>query len=76
MIWSWLIGSRLGRAIGGIGIALGLFWAFIAQQRRDARKDALRDAKEKDRDNANSIRDRVRDVPNKLHDYSNRGFRD
>jgi hypothetical protein len=48
----------------------------IAQQRRDARNDALRDAKEKDRDNADSIRDRVRDVPDRVRDYTNRGWRD
>lgn len=76
MIWSWLIGSRLGRALSGAVIALGLFWTIIAQQRSDARKDALHNIKEKDRDNAHVIRDRVRDVPNKLRDYTQRGFRD
>jgi hypothetical protein len=57
-------------------MAAGLFLAIIAQQRSDARKDALRGAREKDRDNAASIRDRVRDVPDKLHDFAERGFRD
>ena len=76
MIWSWLIGSRLGRSISTAALAVTLFLGIIAQQRRDARNDALRDARERDRDNADSIRDRVRDVPDKLHDYSDRGFRD
>lgn len=76
MIWSWIIGSRLGRAFGGIGIALGLLWAVIAQQRRDARNNALRDARQRDRDNADSIRDRVRGVDDSLHKHSERGFRD
>jgi 3-methyladenine DNA glycosylase AlkD len=76
MIWSWLIGSRLGRSISTAALAVTLFLGITAQQRRDARNDALRDAKEKDRDNAESIRDRVRDVPDKLHDYADRGWRD
>jgi hypothetical protein len=76
MIWSWIIGSRLGRAVSGVVIALTLFLGIIAQQRRDAGNDALRDAREKDRDNADSVRDRVRDVPNRVRDYSNRGWRD
>lgn len=76
MIWAWLVRSRLGRAISTTAMAAGLFLAIIAQQRSDARKNALRDAREKDRADAASIRDRVRDVPDKLHDYSERGFRD
>jgi hypothetical protein len=76
MIWSWLINSRVGQAISGAAVAVSLLLGVIAHQRRDARKDALRDAIEKDRANADSIRDRVRDVPDKLHEYSERGFRD
>ena len=76
MIWAWLVRSRLGRAISTAAIAAGLFLAIIARQRSDAREDALRDAREKDRDNADSIRDRVRDVPDKLHQFDQRGFRD
>ena len=76
MIWSWLIGSRLGRSISTAALAVTLFLGIIAQQRRDARNDALRDARERDRENVENIRSRVRDVPDKLHDYSDRGFRD
>lgn len=76
MIWAWLINSRVGRAISGAAVAVSLLLGVIAHQRRDARKDALRDAREKDRANADSIRDRVRDVPDKLHEYSEHGFRD
>jgi hypothetical protein len=76
MIWAWLINSRVGQAISGAAVAVSLLLGIIAHQRRDARKDALRDAREKDRANADSIRDRVRDVPDKLHEYSERGFRD
>jgi hypothetical protein len=76
MIWSWLIGSRLGRAVSGAGVAVALLLGLIAQQRRDARNDALRDAKEKDRDDADDIRNRVRDVPDRVRDYTNRGWRD
>ena len=76
MIWSWLIGSRLGRAVSTTALAVTLFLGIIAQQRRDARTDALRDAREKDRDDADSIRDRVRDVPDRVRDYSERGWRD
>lgn len=76
MIWSWLIGSRLGRTASAVAAALFLFWGIIAQQRRDARNDALRDARERDRDNADDIRSRVRDVPDRVRDYSDRGWRD
>jgi hypothetical protein len=76
MIWSWLVGSRLGRAVSGAGVVVALLLGLIAQQRRDARNDALRDAREKDRDNADDIRSRVRDVPDRVRDYSERGWRD
>ena len=76
MIWSWLIGSRLGRSISTAALAVTLFLGIIAQQRRDARNDALRDARERDRENVENIRSRVRDVPDKLHDYADRGWRD
>jgi hypothetical protein len=76
MIWSWLTGSRLGRAMSGAVVAASLLLGLIAQQRRDARKDALRDAREKDRDNADSIRDRLSRADNSLHKYRDRGFRD
>ena len=76
MIWSWLIGSRLGRSISGAGVDLALLLGLIAQQRRDARNDALRNAKERDRDDADSIRDRVRRADDSLHKYSERGWRD
>jgi len=76
MIWAWLINSRVGQAISGAAVAVSLLLGIIAHQRRDARKDALRDAREKDRANADGIRDRVRDVPDKLHEYSERGLRD
>ena len=76
MIWSWLIGSRLGRTASAVFAALLLFWGIIAQQRRDAGNDALRAARQKDQDDAEDVRDRVRDVPDKLHNFANRGFRD
>jgi hypothetical protein len=76
MIWSWLIGSRLGRSISGAFIAIGLFLAVIAQQRSDAAKKAISRAKQKDQDNANSIRDRVSRADDSLHKYRDRGFRD
>ena len=76
MIWSWLIGSRLGRTASAVAAALLLFLGIIAQQRRDAAKDMLQAAKEKDRDHADDIRSRVRDVPDRVRDYSDRGYRD
>lgn len=76
MIWSWLIGSRLGRTASAVVAAVLLFLGIIAQQRRDARNDALRDAREKDRESADDIRSRVRDVPDRVRDYSERGWRD
>ena len=76
MIWAWLINSRVGQAISGAAVAVSLLLGIIAHQPRDARKNALRDAREKDRDNADSIRDRVRRADDSLHKYSERGFRD
>jgi hypothetical protein len=76
MIWAWLSGSRIGRALSAIGVAVMLLVGLIAQQRRDARNDALRDARERDQDNANDVRSRVRDVPDRVRDYNDRGWRD
>lgn len=76
MIWSWLIGSRLGRAISGAVVAVSLLLGLIAQQRKDAAKKAISRAKQKDQDNANSIRDRVGRADDSLHKYRDRGFRD
>ena len=76
MIWSWLIGSRLGRSISTAALAVTLFLSIIVQQRRDARADALRAARQKDQDDAESVRDRVRRVDDSLHKYSDRGWRD
>jgi hypothetical protein len=62
--------------VSSAAVAVSLFLGLIAYQRRDARNDALRDARERDRDNADSIRDRVRDVPERLRYYDDTGFRD
>lgn len=75
MIWSWLIGSRLGRSISGAAVAVSLLLGLIAQQRRDAAKKAISRAKQKDQDNASRIRDRVSRADNSLHKYRDRGFR-
>jgi hypothetical protein len=75
-MWAWLITSRAGRMVGGVFIALSIFWGIIAQQRFDARKKALRQVKEKDRNNADAIRDRVSRADDGLHKYDKRGFRD
>jgi len=73
----WLLGTRIGRAIGGALAAVGLFLGIIAHQRRDAARDATQRLKDKDQENATAIRDRVeRDLPDKLREYEGRGFRD
>jgi hypothetical protein len=75
-MWTWLVGSKVGRAVSGAVIALSLFLGIIAQQRRDAAKKAVSRAKEKDQGNANAIRDRVARADDSLHKFNNRGFRD
>jgi hypothetical protein len=50
--------------------------AVYGKGRSDARSATLRKAKDKDQKNADSIRDRMRDVPKRVHDYTDRGFRD
>lgn len=78
MIWSqWrLYAAKLLPAAIAVLTAAASFFLFIFQQRRDAKSDALRDARDKDLEHADDIRDRVRAVPDSLHEYSDRGFRD
>ena len=75
-MWSWLITTKVGRGLSATAAALALFFGIVIRQRHDARKKALRQVKEKDQKNADAIRDRLRDAPSKLRDYSDRGFRD
>jgi cysteinyl-tRNA synthetase len=75
-MWSWFITTKFGRGLSATAAALALFCGIVIQQRHDARTKALRQVKEKDQKNADAIRDRLRDAPSKLRDYSNRGFRD
>lgn len=69
---AWLT-SRLAWVAALVAGALAAFgWA-----RRDAAKDARASDKEKDRERAQGIRDRVDAVPDgRLHDDDDRGYRD
>jgi Flp pilus assembly protein TadB len=71
MIWSWLV-----EAIFVGFMAFALLVGIIVYERRVARKNALLKARQKDQDNADAIRDRVRDVPDSLREFDERGFRD
>lgn len=59
----WLIGSRFGR---WAGIALGALAAFLAIKQSGAR-DARKDGKIDDLENANDIRDRADDATSSEH---------
>ena len=71
MIWSWLV-----EAIFVGFMAFALLVGIIGYERRVARQNALLQARQKDQDNADAIRDRVRDVPDSLREFDERGFRD
>ena len=71
MIWSWLV-----EAIFVGFMAFALLVGIIFYERLVARKNALLKARQKDQDNADAIRDRVRDVPDSLREFDERGFRD
>lgn len=71
--WLTLLQSRFARYAALALAALGVILAI----RRDATKDALRDAEDKDHENADSIRRNVeRDLDQRVRDYEGRGFRD
>ena len=76
--WAWVSGSKIGRTIGlillGVLFILGMKarWESAAV-RRDQQK-----AKEADYENADKIRDRVRQSQSvdRLREFEGRGFRD
>lgn len=63
---SWLLGllvnNPLVRGLGTVLAALAGFWAYGKVKKREGRKDALREAKEKDNENAADIRRRAADA--------------
>ena len=77
-VWSWLIGSKMGRGLamaGGVIIAiLTLRWKWT----RDGAKNERRKAQERDRKHAGQIRNRVDDVrpADSVRDVDDRIFRD
>jgi len=57
--------------------ALAAVLGYGARQKAVGRKDAETKAKEADHENATDIRDRVeRDLPERVHDLDDAGFRD
>jgi hypothetical protein len=74
---AWLLGSRLGRGLGLAVAAVVAFAGVIAHQRRDAVQDDRQKAREADNENATDIRNTVeRDLPSRVRQFENHGFRD
>ena len=73
----WLIGTRIGRALAGVGAALLAILTFGAVKKREGRKDAQNDMKEADHERAKDIRDNVdRKLDKRVRKMEGRGFRD
>jgi hypothetical protein len=73
MSWLAIIKSRAARYVA---LALALAWAAL-RFRQGGAKDTLRDIKEKDHENADTIRRGVeRDLDQRMRKYEGRGFRD
>lgn len=73
MIWFGLIRSKVAQWAA----AFVVFVAAVLAIRRSGANDALREAKEEDYENADSIRRNVeRSLDQRVRDYEGRGFRD
>jgi len=76
-MWVWFLRSRFGQTVALVAVFILAMLGIITQQRHRAAKAALERVREKDRENAEAIRDRVeRDADGKLHDYDGSGWRD
>lgn len=70
-------GSKLARWLTIAGGAVLLILTFGRMKKREGRKEEKQRAKEADYENAASIRDNVeRKLPERLHEFDGRGFRD
>lgn len=57
--------------------ALGVFLGYGARQKTKGKLEERADQKEKDREKADAIRDRVeRDLPDRVREFDDRGYRD
>lgn len=73
MIWLSAIRSKFGQLLAAFVVFLVAAFAI----RRNGASDALREAQEKDYENADSIRRNVeRSLDQRVRDYEGRGFRD
>lgn len=74
---TWLLTSRLGRALSAVVAGVIAILTFGAVQRKQGRTEARREAQEDDYENAADIRNRVdRDLADELRKHEGRGFRD
>tara|TARA_B110000503_G_scaffold20576_1_gene30990 strand:- start:620 stop:853 length:234 start_codon:yes stop_codon:yes gene_type:complete len=76
---TWLLSTRIGRAVAGLAALLVAVLTFGAFRERKGRKEAVDDITDKlqEADNAEATHIRRRAAAaNELHDDSGRGFRD
>ena len=77
VIWSLLTGNRLVRAVGAALVAVAGVLTFGALKRRERAQAARADAKDKDYEHAQDIRDRVvDDRAQRVRELDGRGYRD
>lgn len=60
--WGFIVNSRVVQVLAALAAALGWLAVDRARQRATGRKEAIQNATEKDRKNADDIRERARDA--------------
>ena len=76
--WAWAVGSKAGRTIGLILLGMLFILGMKARWESAAVRRDQQKAKEADHENADKIRDRVRQSQSvdRLREFEGRGFRD
>ena len=77
-MWVWLLNSRLAQIAIAVGAFLLIAWKALLRRDERVRKQERQEATERDRANADEIRDRAGDVDpaNRVSDVEDRIFRD
>lgn len=74
---TWLLTSRLGRALSAVVAGVIAILTFGAVKKKQGRTEARREAQEDDYENAADIRNRVdRNLADELRKHDDAGFRD
>ena len=69
--------GQIGLYVAGAITLIGVWFANNKRQQNKGRDDAERKMKDIDNENAQDIRDRIdNDLPGRVHDFDDAGFRD